>query len=244
MKGLSLRIAKDYEGMSRAAAQFIERELKGKPDLILCASAGGSPTGTYGRLARRCEQSSRLFRKLRVLQIDEWAGLAPENPATCRTYLQNHLLRPLQIDRARFAGYRSDAADPPRECKRIELWLEKNGPIDICFLGLGLNGHIAMIEPADEILPRPHVSTLAESSLNHGMLKDLAEKPRHGLTLGMADILSSRKILLVVSGQAKREVLTRLLEGKISTRFPASFLWLHPDWTIICDRESHTEHNS
>src|SRR2546423_3950697 len=145
MKGLSLRIAKDYEAMSRSAAQLIEAELKLRPELILCASAGGSPTGTYALLTRRYEQSPRLFRKLRVLQIDEWAGLGPDNPATCRTYLQNHLLRPLKIDRVRFAGYRSDAADPQRECKRIERWPDKNAPIDVCFPGLGLNGLYATI---------------------------------------------------------------------------------------------------
>ena len=222
--------------MSRLAASFIEAEVKSKRDLLLCASAGGTPTGVYERLAARHAEDPRFFGRLRVLQIDEWGGLSPRNPATCRMDLQTKLLLPLEIDRARFEGFRSDASDPERDCRRIERWLQANGPIDICLLGLGLNGHVAMNEPADEFVPLTHVSTLARRSLNHGMLQSLKRKPRYGLTLGVGDILRSRKILLVVNGQAKAAVLSRLLDEKVSTRFPASILWLHSDATIICDR--------
>jgi len=240
MKHPSLRprliVARDYAAMSRRAAEFIEAEIESKPDLLLCASAGGTPTGTYECLSAAHLRNRRLFKRLRVLQIDEWGGLSPRDPATCRMDLHNKLLTPLGINRARFEGFRSDPGDPEHESRRIARWLEANGPIDICLLGLGLNGHIAMNEPADEFVPHAHVSTLARSSLNHGMLKELKDKPRFGLTLGLGDILHSRKILLVVSGQPKRRVLSRLLEGKVSTRFPASFLWLHSALTIICDR--------
>ena len=235
---LRVRVAKDYGTMSRRAADFIEAELKRRADLLLCASAGGTPTGLYRRLAKRYDAAPAIFKKLRVLQIDEWGGLPPGNPATCRTDLQNKLLQPLGISSQRFEGFRSDAPDPERECERISRWLAANGPIDICLLGLGLNGHVAMNEPADEFVPHPHVSKLTRSSLGHGMLKDLQAKPRYGLTLGLGDILRSRRILLVVSGQAKQTVMKRLLQPRVSPRFPASFLWLHSDVTIICDRDA------
>jgi len=233
-----LIVTKDYPDMSRRAAEFIEAEVKSKPDLLLCASAGGTPTGIYECLSAHHLGNRRFFKRLRVLQIDEWGGLSPRNPATCRMDLLNKLLTPLEIPRVRFEGFRTDTTDPERESRRIARWLEVNGPIDICLLGLGLNGHIAMNEPADEFVPHAHVSALARTSLNHGMLKDLKHKPRFGLTLGLGDILCSRKILLAVSGRPKRRVLSQLLEGKVSTRFPASFLWLHSDVTIICDREA------
>ena len=97
---------------------------------------------------------------------------------------------------------------------------------------------VAMNEPAVEFGPCAHVSRLARSSLRHRMLKDLATKPRYGLTLGMGDILRSRKILLIVSGQAKQSAMKRLLQPWVSPRFPASFLWLHSDVTILCDRDA------
>jgi galactosamine-6-phosphate isomerase len=235
---LDLRIAKNYRTMSRWAADFIESELRSQPDLLLCASAGATPTGAYADLAARCVENRALFKKLRVLQIDEWGGLPLGHPATCRTDLEKKLLTPLAIGSERFGGFKSDAADPQRDCERISRWLEANGPIDICLLGLGLNGHLAMNEPGDEFVPHVHVSTLARTSLNHGMLKGLPKKPRYGLTLGLGDILRSRRILLVVSGQPKRAVLKRLLQMRVSGQLPASFLWLHSDVTIICDRDA------
>src|SRR6185503_4777588 len=110
--------------------------------------------------------------------------------------------------------------------------------IDVCLLGLGLNGHVAMNEPAEDFVPGVHVSRLARRSLGHAMLKGLRRKPRYGLTFGLGDILRARQILLVVSGEAKRAALTRLLEERVSGRFPASFLWLHSDVTVICDQQA------
>ena len=95
-----------------------------------------------------------------------------------------------------------------------------------------------MNEPAPFLQAEAHVASLTESTLRHPMLADSKSKPVFGLTLGMAEILTSREILLLVSGAAKREPLRKLLRREITTHFPASFLWLHPNWTLLCDRES------
>ena len=120
----------------------------------------------------------------------------------------------------------------------MAAWLGKNGPIDICILGLGINGHVAMNEPAPAFTPGPHVAKLSRSSQRHPLLGGLAKKPRYGLTLGLGDILRSRKILLLVSGHHKHQPLKRLMQPRVSTQFPASFLWLHPNATVLCDREA------
>jgi galactosamine-6-phosphate isomerase len=233
---MHIQIDKDYKLMSARAADFIVAELKQRPDLLLCASAGGTPTGPYEQLAVRHARRPRLFKKMRVVQIDEWVGPPPSHPATCRYDLQTKLLAPLHIDSSRFRGYKSDAADPHRESNTMSQWLAKNGPIDICILGLGLNGHIAMNEPGNELVPHAHVSKLTPQSQKHSMLATLKRKPRYGLTLGMADILASRKILLLVSGPTKTAVLKRALQPQVTTHLPASFLHLHPDVTVLCDR--------
>jgi galactosamine-6-phosphate isomerase len=233
---MRIQIDKDYAAMSARAADFIVAELKQRPDLLLCASAGGTPTGPYEQLALRYTRQPQLFKKMRVVQIDEWVGPAPTHPATCRYDLHTKLLAPLRIEPFRFRGYKSDAADPHREPRTISEWLKKNGPIDICILGLGLNGHIAMNEPGDELVPHAHVSKLTPQSQKHSMLATLKRKPRFGLTLGMADILASRIILLLVSGPTKTAILKRTLKPQVTTQLPASFLHLHPDVTVLCDR--------
>jgi galactosamine-6-phosphate isomerase len=173
---------------------------------------------------------------MRVVQIDEWVGPAPAHAATCRYDLQTKLLTPLSIASSRFRGYKSDAANPQRECKTMSEWLAEYGPIDICVLGLGLNGHIAMNAPADDLIPCAHVSKLTPESQKHAMLATLKRKPSRGLTLGMADILASQIILLLVNGSKKKAILKRTLESKITTRLPASFLHLHPNVLVFCDR--------
>jgi galactosamine-6-phosphate isomerase len=236
--GLRTSVAKTYDVMSQAAASIICNELKKRPDLLLCVSAGGTPTRTYELLAARSRREPRLFARLRVIQIDEWGGLLPGDPATCEADLRTKLCEPLGVAHARFTALRTNATDPAAECSRIARWLAANGPIDICILGLGRNGHVAMNEPGAALTPHAHVAMLAPSSRQHAMLKTLAQKPRYGLTLGMGDILSSRQILLLVNGKRKRAALRRLMRPTVSTRFPASLLWLHPSAIVLCDREA------
>ncbi len=235
---LNIQVAKDYETLSRLAAATILQEIQHQPDLLLCASAGGTPTRSYELLGARCARQPRLLSRLRVIQIDEWAGLPRNHPATCAADLTKKLVDPLQLTAERFISFRSDAGDPERECGRIGRWLAKHGPIDLCILGLGSNGHVAMNEPAEAMVPAVHVARLAPSSRNHAMLAGLSRKPRFGLTLGLGDILRSRRILLLVSGRSKRQVLKRLRQASVTPDFPASFLWLHPDVTVLCDREA------
>jgi galactosamine-6-phosphate isomerase len=238
--GLKFRVARTYEVMSRQAADLICTELRQRPNLLLCLSAGGTPARTYELLATRRARQPRVFQKLRVLQVDEWAGLPADSPASCAADLRAKVLEPLHISPNRYAGFKPDAVDPERECARIARWLALNGPIDVCILGLGENGHIAMNEPAGELNPSVHVAKLAPSSRKHPLLRTLVKKPLSGLTLGMGDILRSRKALLLVNGNHKRRPLSRLLAPHVSTHFPASFLWLHPDATILCDRDAAT----
>src|SRR5215469_17711564 len=132
--GLKFVIAPSYEAMSRRAEELIVAGLRQKPDLILCASAGGTPTRTYERLAERAQGRPQLFNKMRVLQIDEWGGLEHGHPATCEQDLRAKLLGPLRIGPDRYFGFKTDTANPRAECARIGRWLRRNGPIDICLL--------------------------------------------------------------------------------------------------------------
>src|SRR5690349_9411137 len=235
-ESLEVEVAESYEAMSHQAARLILRELDARPDLILCASAGGTPTRTYELLADHVKANPQAFTRMRVLQIDEWGGLDRQDPATCEQDLRIKLVEPLGISKDRYFGFNTAAADPESECARVAEWLARNGPIDVCVLGLGVNGHVAMNEPADCLMPHAHVAKLTPSSLRHPMLQGSKRKPRFGLTLGIADILRSRNVLLLVNGGHKREAVDRLKNSPVTTRFPASFLWLHPRATILCDR--------
>jgi len=224
--------------MSRAAADFLIAELRRKSDLLLCTATGASPTRIYQLLAEERGRSAELFHRLRILKLDEWGGLAMDDPGSCEFYLQQHVLGPLGVSKDRYMGFQSQPRGPEAECARIRSWLNGNGPIDVCVLGLGINGHLAMNEPADALKPFAHVAQLAQTTLAHSMLAQSARKPSYGLTLGLTDIFHAKKIVLPVSGTQKSEQLARLMNGEISTQFPASLLRLHPAVTCFCDGDA------
>jgi galactosamine-6-phosphate isomerase len=233
-----ISVAKDHEEMSRRAAARIAREVRRKPGLLLGAATGDSPTRTFERLAGMRAGEPSLFRRVRVVKLDEWLGLPMRHPATCESYLREKVLRPLGIPGSRYQGFRSRPRDPASECARLARWLAAHGPFDLCVLGLGRNGHLLFNEPAAALAPGPHVARLSAATRRHAMVRVMTTAPRHGLTFGLADILHSKAILLLVSGRHKKAPLRRMLRGEVTTRCPASFLWLHADVTVYCDREA------
>ena len=217
--------------MSARAAEIMAHTVAGKPDLLLCAASGASPTRAYELFAADMNVGAAL----RVLKLDEWAGLAADDEASCEAYLRRHLIDPLALPPERYWSFDGGAADGQTECAAMDRRLAAEGPIDLCLLGVGVNGHLALNEPAAELQPGCHVAALAATSKNHPMLQGRAAPPSHGLTLGMAGILQSKHLLVLVSGAHKRDATEKFLSRRITPHFPASFLWLHGNIDFLCD---------
>jgi len=231
-------IADDDEALSREAAQRILRALTAKPNLLLCAAGGSTPRRAYQLLVENHASNPRAFQSLRIVKLDEWGGIAMDDPGSCETQLRKLLVDPLDLSLERYFGLRSDAETPELECEKLRDRLAIDGAIDLCVLGLGTNGHLGMNEPGSSLQLGPHVAFLSEATFRHPMLAHSHTRPTYGLTLGMGDIMASLKILLLVSGANKRDPLQRLMQRVITTQFPASFLWLHPNCYLLCDRDA------
>lgn len=236
--GTAVHVAEDYASMSCAAADWLADAIYAKPDLLLCLATGASPTGTYAGLAGKCASQPDKFKNVRYLKMDEWGGLPMDNPASSEFYLRKHLLGPLQVEEQRYFAWNSRPLDEAAECRRVSDWLQSNGPISISIVGMGLNGHVGFNEPADALPCGPHVAELSLMSQQHSMLGDQKGKLHSGYTLGMDDLLRSDKIVLLVSGASKAEPMRDLFSRRITTRFPSSLLWLHPNLSIFCDKAS------
>ena len=208
-----------YEELSEAAADFVLNRLAGTHNRMLCAATGGSPTGMYAALAKR--KSELDITNLKILKLDEWYQLPMDVDGTCEAYLQRHLLQPLSIPSSNYIAFNSMADDPARECKRIQDAISGEGPIDVCILGIGMNGHLALNEPAEELNPDVHLGELAHSSRSHPMISESKYRPTHGFTLGMGDILKARTIILLVHGRKKKTIFSKLMNKKLTT-FPGS----------------------
>ena len=122
--------------------------------------------------------------------------------------------------------------------KRIQKEYDHFGSIDVCILGLGINGHVALNEPSDFLEPRAHMAKLSELTLQHLMIQEMSKRPSFGLTLGMADILQSKMIILLISGATKKRITGKFLSGKLTTSLPASFLWLHSNIECLVDKDA------
>lgn len=225
----------NYDRLSAHAAGLVTAEIGRKRDLLLCPATGSSPTGLYGELARRAQAAPDLYRSLRVVALDEWGGLRETDPGSTTGYLKERLLGPLAIPADRLTAF-DTAIDPALACGRMRAQLERVGPIDVCILGLGMNGHIGFNEPRQTMVPHCHVSQLSEESLRHAMARSMKHPPKFGLTLGMREILASRYILLLVTGDGKQQIAAKVLEREVSTSVPASLLWLHDNVDCLVDQ--------
>lgn len=227
----------DHEAMSLAAAQWLlERMTQGRQGPI-CLASGGTPTRMYQLVAQqwRAGLGKQINRPPVFLKLDEWGGLGDRDVSSCEYHLRSTLIDALGTP-CEFEGFRG-TAPLHDECVRMAHWLQRHGPIKACVLGLGLNGHLGFNEPAAFLQPHAHVTPLSAASLGHAMLGSRPDLPTQGITLGMADLLQSDEILLVVSGKSKRSAVARLLTPEIDPAFPASFLWLHPQVHLYCDAD-------
>lgn len=229
---MKIDILNTYEELSRKAKDIIIQEIKKNRNLLLCTATGGTPTETYDLLNNEYRKNPELFEQLRIIKLDEWGGIPMNYEGTCESYLQQHLIQSLHISGSRYIGFNSNPEDPQLECMNIQDKLDKEGPIDLCILGLGMNGHLAFNEPAKFLQPNCHLAELSAMSLQHPMASEMELKPTYGLTLGMADILHSKMLLILINGSQKRKIVRKFLSKKITSSIPASFLWLHPN--VIC----------
>ena len=235
---MNIIYCENYEKMSQWAHDSIVSGLKSNSKQLLCLATGNSPDGLYKKISSTYVTHPKYFKDFNIIKLDEWGGIAINDTSSCETYLRHKILEPLNISNDRFISFKSNPSGPEQECDRIQKELDEKGPIDICVLGIGVNGHIGFNEPAESLSAGCHISQLAKTSMQHQMVDNVTVKPRYGLTLGMADILQSKKIILLITGANKENITKQLLSKKITTKLPASFLWLHSNVECYINLES------
>ena len=226
-----------YEELSRCAADMILAAVREKPECVLGLATGSTPIGTYDCLAAACREGKATFRQAKTINLDEYTGLGENDPQSYRFFMEEHLFRYIDIRRENTHIPNGLAPDAAEECKRYEALYERLGGIDLQLLGIGQNGHIGFNEPSRSLEAGTHVVELSESTriANSRNFASLSAVPHGAITLGMGGILKARRILLLASGEQKKEALRKAVHGKVDPEVPASFLQLHPDVTVICD---------
>ena len=173
-------------------------------------------------------------------RLDEYYPLAPDHPQSYRYFMNTNLFDHVNIDKARTFVPDGLAAEPVVACAAYDMMIDRMGGIDIQLLGIGENGHIAFNEPADELIAGTHLTDLTESTIraNSRFFESEADVPRRAMTMGIGSIMHARKIVLIACGKNKHAAVELLKGDKITPHCPATLLKLHPDVTVLCDKEA------
>lgn len=223
--------------MSRKAANVISAQVIIKPDCVLGLATGSSPVGTYEQLITRCEKGDLDFSRVTSVNLDEYKGLSDDNDQSYRYFMNHNLFNHINIRKERTFVPNGIEDDADKVCAQYNQIIRDVGGIDLQLLGLGLNGHIGFNEPSDAFAKETHCVSLAKSTIeaNKRFFSSEDEVPKQAYTMGIGNIMQARKILVIVSGEGKADILKTVLEGPITPNVPASILQLHNDVTIVAD---------
>lgn len=231
---------KDYDALSRRAANLISAEVIRKPDCVLGLATGSTPVGTYRQLAAWNQKGDFSFKDVRTVNLDEYLGLPPTHDQSYRYFMQENLFDKIDIPFEHTHVPDGMAADPEQECRRYDELVRSLGYADMQLLGLGQNGHIGFNEPGDCFRKETHVVELTQNTIeaNARFFENEAAVPKKAITMGIGCIMAARRVLLVASGANKAEAVYRTVCGPITPQCPASILQLHNDVVIVGDEEA------
>lgn len=228
---------KDYAEMSAKAAEIIAAQVKEKPDCVLGLATGSSPVGTYKKLIEWYEKGELDFSKVSSVNLDEYRGLSGDNDQSYRYFMNTNLFDHINIDKARTNVPNGLEPDAEKACKDYDAIIEASGGIDLQLLGLGHNGHIGFNEPADIFVKTTQCVDLQESTIeaNKRFFASIDDVPRQAYTMGIQSIMMAKKVVVVVAGADKADIVAKAFTGPVTPQVPASILQMHQDVTIVGD---------
>jgi galactosamine-6-phosphate isomerase len=236
---MQLIISDTYEAMSARAAEAVMQKMNFHRNGLLCPASGDSPTGLYKELINQLNNNGTDISGWNFVGLDEWLGMNGNDEGSCRFHLNNQLFNPLHISENNICFFDGKTKDLNAECDKVENFITKHGGIDVAIVGLGMNGHVGMNEPGTSSSLRSHVTEIDAITQQVGQ-KYFKEKTHisKGITLGIANLMEARNVILIVSGNKKAEIVRQLLEGEISEQLPASLLRNHPNCSVYLDFEA------
>jgi glucosamine-6-phosphate deaminase len=236
---VNIKIFPTPQTAARSLAHEVARALADNPRLVLGLPTGRTPVPLYRELAALSQARRADFSRATTFNLDEFTGLASDDPGSYRAFMQRHLFDRINLPPRRIHFLNGAARDAEAECARYERTIARAGGIDLLILGLGANGHIGFNEPADALVAATHRTSLSVATrrANRGLFnRRVRAVPRQALSMGMATILHARRVVLLATGGAKARCVERTVNGPLTPRLPASFLQLHRNVEIWLDR--------
>lgn len=229
--------AKDYEDMSRKAANIIASQVVLKLDCVLGLATGSTPIGAYKNLVEKYEQGDLDFSQVTTVNLDEYKGLPRENDQSYYYFMHDNLFDHVNVKPENTHLPDGTKEDANEECARYEELIRSLGGQDLQLLGLGHNGHIGFNEPDAVFEKTTHCVDLQESTIeaNKRFFASADDVPKQAYTMGIGTIMQSKKILVVVSGEDKADTVAKAFFGPVTPEVPASILQFHKDVILVAD---------
>lgn len=235
--------AKDYNDMSRKAANIISAQVIMKPNCVLGLATGSTPIGTYAQLVDWYQKGDLDFSEVTTVNLDEYKGLTRENEQSYYYFMNENLFSKVNINLERTFLPDGTEPDSDKACRDYNKVIADVGGVDLQLLGLGHNGHIGFNEPGMAFEAETHCINLTESTMkaNQRFFSSMEDMPRQAYTMGIKTIMQAKKILIVVSGADKAAIVKEAFFGPITPKVQASVLQLHNDVTLVADEAALSE---
>ena len=229
--------AKDYKELSRKAANIISAQIIMKPNCVLGLATGSTPIGTYLQLIEWYQKSDIDFSEVISVNLDEYKNLLRSSPQSYYYFMRQNFFDHINILPENTHIPNGMEPDSEKACREYKNIIHQVGGVDLQLLGLGHNGHIGFNEPDDAFEKDVHCVNLLESTIeaNARFFNNIDEVPKQAYTMGIKTIMQAKKIVVVVSGLDKAEMLKEAFFGAVTPHIPASILQMHNDVTIIAD---------
>lgn len=235
-------VCKNYEEIAKKATSIVIQEILKNPKLNIGLATGSSPLGLYKNLIEAYQKNEVSFSEITSYNLDEYIGIARSHPQSYYSFMFENLFKHIDIKPENIHLPNNDLSQIDYIANDYNKILHAN-LLDLQILGIGSNGHIGFNEPGTPLESETFIVTLDEQTRkdNSRFFKNLDEVPKYAITMGIKNIMYSKKIILIASGKEKAQAIHQMIKGKITKRFPASILQLHPDCTIILDTESASQ---
>jgi glucosamine-6-phosphate deaminase len=236
-------LKRDYEQMSKVAAQIVAEVLNTKPNAVLGMATGSTPLGLYQELVRLHREEQLDLSRVTTFNLDEYVGLRVDHPQSYHYFMHEHFFQHVNIPPQNINIPSGTTSNYPAFCEWYEQRIAQCGGIDLQILGIGSDGHIAFNEPTSSLSSRTRLKTLSKQTIddNARFFERREDVPVYAITMGVGTILDARKLVVVSSGKAKARAVAQAVEGPLTSMVTASAIQLHRDATVIVDEQAAAE---
>ena len=241
---ITLTVARDYDELSRITAARIIAHINDDPTGLYCFAGGDTPVATLRLLSKAAIAGIVDLSHAHFVELDEWVGIDERDPGSCISYLRSNLFESAGIGEGQIHHFNPAAEDLSAECAAADEYVAAHGGISLALLGVGVNGHLGFNEPGSELDDRAHVVELTETTRSVGT-KYFSESDdgghtaaTQGITLGLAQLLGARELIVQANGSKKQDAIAHVLKGTYDPVWPVSSIWTHPNACLVVDNDA------